>query len=229
MRGRAVVDDPAEHVLAVAAELFYEHGVRAVGIDRVQRASGVARSTIYRHFPSKDALVVSFIEQRDEQWRSWLAQRVRALAPNPADRPLSVFRAIEERIATSGFRGCAFANTIAEFPDLSHPAHVAARRHKELVVDYLGELCRDAGFAEPSTLARQLMVLIDGAVVGAAREGGPAPGAAAMSAARALLVHAPRQSHDQEATMFQDRSARRAPDRALRDDAEHPPAPGVMG
>lgn len=103
MRGRANVDDPREHVLAVAARLFYAEGIRAVGIERVQAESGVARATIYRHFPGKDAFVLAFIEQRDESWRAWLRERVEALSPEPDGRPLAVFDAIAERIRASAF------------------------------------------------------------------------------------------------------------------------------
>ena len=179
---------PGEHVLDVAARLFYDEGIRAVGIERVQSESGVARATIYRHFPSKDALVVAFVEERDERWRVWLGERVEALAPSAEGRPLAVFDTIAERISTVGFRGCAFTNTIAELPDPAHPAHAAARRHKQLVVDYLGELCAAAGRPDAPTVAAELMLLLDGAIIGALREGGPGPAVTARRAAAVLLA-----------------------------------------
>ena len=174
-------------MLAVAAALFYEEGVRAVGIDRVQQESGVARATIYRHFEGKDGLVVAFIEQRDEQWRAWFRERIETLSPDPAGRPLAAFDAIAERIATVGFRGCAFTNTIAEFPDPSHPAHAAASRHKQLVHDYLSELCDAASVDDPTTVAAQLLLLIDGAIVGAVRDRDSRPAVAARTVAALVL------------------------------------------
>ena len=188
MRGKSDVVNPKEHVLDVAARLFYEHGVHVVGIERVQQESGVARATIYRHFPGKDALVVAFIERRDETWRSWLHDRVEALSPDRLGRPLAVFDAVAERVSAPGFRGCAFTNTIAEFPDPDHPAHVAARLHKAQVVDYLTLLCADANLEAPDEIARQLMILIDGAVVGAARDGNALAARTAQAAAAALLA-----------------------------------------
>jgi AcrR family transcriptional regulator len=187
MRGVSTVADPKAHVLATAARLFYEHGIGAVGIERVQEQSGVARATIYRHFQGKNGLVLAFVEQRDEHWRAWLRDRVEAISPAPAGRPLAALDAIAERLASSGFRGCAFTNTIAEFPDPEHPAHAAARRHKDLVVEYLTVLCAEAGVDDAPTAARQLMLLIDGAIVGAVREGSAEPARTAKAAARVLL------------------------------------------
>ena len=188
MRGRANVDDPRGHVLDVAERLFYEEGVRAVGIERLQAEAGVARATIYRHFPGKDALVLAFVEQRDERWRRWLRERVEALSPTADGRPLAVFTAVAERIRSNGFRGCAFTNTIAELPDPAHPAHGAARRHKELVAAYLAELCADAGVPDAAAAAAELLVLLDGAIVGAVRAGGSAPADTARRAASTLLA-----------------------------------------
>jgi AcrR family transcriptional regulator len=187
MRGQSDVEHPSEHVLAVAAHLFYNEGANNVGIDRIQKESGMARATIYRHYPNKDALVAAFVIQRDEQYRAWLRERAEALAPNPTERPLAIFDAIQERINTEGFRGCAFTNTIAEFPDPNHPAHTAARLHKTRVVTYLTEVCDQAGIPTPNDIAAQFMVLIDGAVIGSIRDGSDAPLHAAKAVARAVL------------------------------------------
>lgn len=178
-------------LLETASTLFYESGVRAVGIDRVIAESGVAKATLYRHFPTKDQLVVAYVELRDERWRDWLKTRVEALAPDPADRALAVFDAVAERCATGDFRGCAFTNTIIDVADRSHPAHVAAARHKTRVRAYFTELLAAAGVAEPEPLARLWLLLLDGAVVTALREGSPAPAGIARQAAAVLLSTAP--------------------------------------
>lgn len=185
MRGKSNSDDPVEHVLSVASKLFYEEGIRAVGIDRIQRESGVARATLYRHFPTKDSLAAEVIERRDSLYRTWLTQFVNRYPP--AERPLAIFDAVAERIATVGFRGCAFTNTISEFPDPAHPAHIAAKKHKQLVRDYFEELCRDAAAADPATLAGQLLLLLDGAVVSAVRAGENSPALLARQIAQTLL------------------------------------------
>ncbi|MGQ0832052.1 MAG: TetR/AcrR family transcriptional regulator [Microthrixaceae bacterium] len=190
MRGIASVEAPREHVLEVAGRLFYAEGIRAVGVDRILAESGVAKATLYRHFRTKDDLVVAFIERRDELWRAWLAERVEALADDVFERPLVVFDAIAERVEAWGFRGCAFINTIAEFPDAAHPAHRAAVAHKARVRQYLESLLSDAGHDEPGDLAHQLMLLVDGAIAGAVRAQSPLPATVARRAAEVLLAEA---------------------------------------
>jgi AcrR family transcriptional regulator len=197
MRGVRTVEAPREHVLEVATRLFYAEGIRAVGVDRILAESGIAKATLYRHFPTKDELVVAFIERRDLQWREWLAQRVGELEANPRERPIAVFEALRERLSTKGYRGCAFTNTIAEFPDRSHPAHRAAARHKEQVRVFIRGLLREGGYAHPDELASQLMLLLDGAIATAVRTHSPEPAALAHRAAAVLLTARPRRKREQ--------------------------------
>src|SRR4051812_20972724 len=86
-----------EHILRVAEDLFYQRGYRAVGVDLIIAEADVAKATFYRHFPSKDDLLVAVLEGRDQRWRQWLELRVAELAKTPADRPLAVFDALAER------------------------------------------------------------------------------------------------------------------------------------
>src|SRR5437660_1647306 len=92
-----------ERLLDAAEELFYAEGVRAVGVERILAESGVGRASFYRHFASKDDLVVAVLRRRDQAWRAWLAERVDALG----GKPLDVFAALAERFACADFRGCA--------------------------------------------------------------------------------------------------------------------------
>ncbi|WP_437766533.1 helix-turn-helix domain-containing protein [Sorangium sp. So ce281] len=182
--------DARRHILEVAERLFYAEGYRAVGVDRLIAEADVAKATFYRHFPTKDDLLVAVLDARDLRFREWLAARVEALADDPRDRPLAVFDALAELFAADDFRGCAFLNTMVEVASRSHPAHEAAQRHKQRLIDYFERLLREAGVPSASALAPQILLLIDGAIVTAVREGGPGAAARARSLAENLIATA---------------------------------------
>ncbi|WP_437585476.1 TetR/AcrR family transcriptional regulator [Sorangium sp. So ce1000] len=179
--------DARSHILEVAERLFYAEGYRAVGVDRLIAEAEVAKATFYRHFRTKDDLLVAVLDARDARFRAWLAGRVEALEDDPRNRPLAVFDALAELFAADDFRGCAFLNTMVEVASRSHPAHEAAQRHKQRLIDYFEGLLRDAGVPAASALAPQLLLLIDGAIVTAVREGGSGAAARARSLAENLL------------------------------------------
>jgi AcrR family transcriptional regulator len=162
---------PRQRLAETAFRLFYAHGINAVGIDRVLAEAGVSKATLYRHFPAKDDLIVEFVRLRDARYRAWLRDRVEALGNDPESRALAVFDAIKERCLAGDFRGCAFGNTVAELADPGHPGHRAAREHKAAVRDYLAELLTRAGVREPEQLAGRFLLLLDGAVTTAVRDG----------------------------------------------------------
>ncbi|MEQ1833251.1 MAG: TetR/AcrR family transcriptional regulator [Candidatus Eisenbacteria bacterium] len=177
-----------ERILDVAGELFYREGVQAVGVDAIIAKADVARMSFYRHFRSKEGLVIACVERRDEHIRAWFETQVARLAPDARDRPLAVFDALARRISAERYRGCGFLNTMAEMADRTDAAHRAAAAHKARFQDYFARLLREAGLGEEH--AADLMQLFDGAVVTAAREG---TNAAALRAKRiaALLLGVP--------------------------------------
>ncbi|MEV5835671.1 TetR/AcrR family transcriptional regulator [Nocardia sp. NPDC052112] len=176
-----------QRLLATAEELFYADGIRAVGIDRLLQESGVGRASFYRHFASKDDLVVAVLEDRDRRWLTWLRESVEAKAGDPMDRPLAVFEALSERFARKDFRGCAFINTMVEVADPDAAAHHAADRHKRRVIEYLAEILTAAGRSDAEELAAEFALLVDGAIVTAVRENSPAAADRAGVIARRLL------------------------------------------
>lgn len=179
-----------ERILEVAGELFYREGVQAVGVDAIIAKADVARMSFYRHFKSKDGLVVACVERRDERIRAWFEAQVARLAPDANNRPLAVFDALALRITAERYRGCGFLNTMAEMSDRTGAAHRAAAAHKARFQDYFARLLHEAGL--PETHAPDLMQLFDGAVVTAVREGTQAPAMRAKRMAALLLgVHAP--------------------------------------
>ncbi|MGX2994553.1 TetR/AcrR family transcriptional regulator [Streptomyces sp. JNUCC 64] len=170
-------------LLAAAEELFYAEGVRAVGVERLLTASGVGRASFYRHFAGKDELVVAVLQTYGTRFLDWLTRDVAVRGGHP----LTVFDALADRFAQSDFRGCAAINTIIESADPDSAAHRVAADHKDDVVRYLTGLLTIAGAPRPVELARQFLLLIDGAIVTALRERDARPAYRAQAIAAALL------------------------------------------
>ncbi|MFG1618007.1 TetR/AcrR family transcriptional regulator [Nonomuraea wenchangensis] len=166
----------AERVLTAAADLFYRRGVRAVGMDEVRAASGVSLKRLYQCYPSKEALVVAYLERRDERWMSSLTGYV----DGRTDPIAAVFEWLERWFGEDGFRGCGFVNAYGELGADSDAVREVVRRHKERLRAYLHGLVAGA-VTDPGLVAEQLLVLIDGATAVAM----VSPREAAATAARA--------------------------------------------
>ena len=179
-----------ERILDAASELFYRHGIRAVGVDTLIARSGVAKMSFYKYFASKDALVVAFLTRRDERWRAWLRAAVERRATEPRARLLAVFDTLDEWFRSPEFRGCAFVNAASELADRAHPAYRAVVEHKQRVEAYLRELAHASGVRDPEALARRLLLLMDGAIVTAQIAGTPGAAREARAVAAALIASA---------------------------------------
>lgn len=151
-----------ERILAAASRLFYAHGVKSVGVDRVIAEAGVAKATLYSHFPSKEHLIVAYLQARHEEvMRSMQAQRLDASA-DTGSRVLQHFATLQRKAGSPAFRGCAFLLALAENEDCEAIQH-QVRAHKQAIVDmFLDEL--PAGLASRDALGRQLALLYDGAL-----------------------------------------------------------------
>ena len=176
----------AERLLETASDLFYREGIRAVGVDTVSERAGVSKRTLYNRFGGKDGLVAEYLRRRDEGWKAYLRGATEAVV-EPKEKLLAVFEAYEEWLVGEDFRGCAFANAAAELPDPDHPARVVARRHKEGIEEHLAALAKEAGFDESRTLAKRLLLLLEGAAATAAMRRSREPIGVARSLARELL------------------------------------------
>jgi AcrR family transcriptional regulator len=181
------IEAPRERILEVASQLFYQNGIRAVGIDTIIARADVAKMTFYKHFKTKDMLIVEFLKRRDERWRSWLEETVLRLAPQVKERPLAIFDALEERFQTADFRGCAFINTMVEVADGNHLAHQTAAEHKEKVQGFIQSILIDAQIENAEELSKAFMLLVDGAIVTAVREKSPNAARAAKKMAAGLI------------------------------------------
>ncbi len=182
---------PRERLLSAAYELFCSQGVQAVGIDAIIARSGVARQTMYRHFRSKQDLVLAVMDRREELWTyGWLATEVRRRAPDPRGQLLAIFDLFDEWFAEPGFEGCSFINVMLEHPAGDHPLHVAAAEHLARIRAFLTGLAQEAGIAAPASFARQWHILMKGSIV-AAGEGDLQAARRAAQIGRTLLDQAP--------------------------------------
>lgn len=169
--GRGRPSAARARILATADRLFYDNGIRAVGVHRVVDEAAVTRVTLYRHFPSKDDLVHAYLLNRaTENERS-----ITAIIDEHPDSPREALRAMCQLVAAGGFadeyRGCAFINAAAEHGDPAHPARMIATRHRRWVTAAMAALLERAGHPQATATAEMLMMLRTGAVVSAALDG----------------------------------------------------------
>ena len=150
-------------ILDVAEKLIYKSGIAATGMDLLVKTAGVSRKSIYRYFANKDDLVVAALKRRDERWMQWFSSEVDK-APTPLARLLNLFPVLKGWFESEGFRGCAFINTSGETGDPRDPVRQVAKMHKQKLLDYVTGLCIEQGTERPEQLARQLLILIDGAI-----------------------------------------------------------------
>jgi AcrR family transcriptional regulator len=160
--------DVREKILATATGLFYQYGIRAVGVDLVVEKAGVAKTSLYRHYKSKDDLVVAFLQVMDQDfWKTW--DQVAARHPNDPKAELNAqLDWIGDRAGRPDYRGCPQINIAAEYPEAGHPARKFAREHKLEMRRRLKVIVERLHCASPDELAGQLVVLINGAFVSTA-------------------------------------------------------------
>jgi AcrR family transcriptional regulator len=154
-----------ERILETADALFYDEGIRTVGVDRLIAAAHVTKATFYKHFGSKERLVVAYVEKRHRD----VAQRLAGFADGTADAGAVLRRlrdAIIAMIEEPGFRGDAFENVAAEFPEHDHPVRRAIEDHRDWYLGVLEDLLRRIGVALPGDAADDLMMARDGAMSG---------------------------------------------------------------
>jgi AcrR family transcriptional regulator len=191
--GTFMTDSPAagprERLLEAAEQLIYSASIHGTGVDAIVRQSGTARKSFYAYFSSKDELIAAALQRRDERWMNWFEQGTRACAAAPADQLLGMFDVLHEWFSSDNFHGCAFLNAAGEIKRHDHDIFQVSRLHKERLLAFIEERCRAAGsFAEPVSLARQLLILLDGAIAVALVSAEPRAAYDAQRAAQAVLA-----------------------------------------
>lgn len=182
-----ISNETRDIILDVAEKLIYKSGIAATGMDLLVKTAGVSRKSIYRYFANKDDLIVAALKRRDERWMHWFSTEVDK-APNPRARLLNLFTVLRGWFDSEGFRGCAFINTSGETGDPSDPVRQVAKLHKQKLLDYVTRLCVEQGAEDPDALARQLLILIDGAITVALVMGDPRAADNARAVVDTLLI-----------------------------------------
>jgi len=181
-----------EQLLETAWRLFYLDGFHATGIDRILAEASVAKMTLYKHFRSKEELILAVLEKKSYEFRESLAQFLEAKRRTPEQRLLAVFDWLIDWVGKKEFRGCGFLKALAEYQEGPDPIHQAALAHKVAFTEEIRRLTVAAGFTGPKSLPDQLSLLIEGAIVKAHATGTSAPALQAREAAGVLIKSAKR-------------------------------------
>ena len=178
-----------ERILDTASRLFYSRGIKAVGVDLIIAESEVAKATFYKHFPSKETLVLAYLDRVDTIWTGQLHAAAEAAGPEPADQLVGLFDALRTACRREGYRGCGFINAAAE-AEPGSAVHQRTVAHKQAVLGWVTELAGRAGADDPDALARSLTLLLDGGLASGALDADPAAATRAASSARVLVAAA---------------------------------------
>ncbi len=162
---RIAQSPPRERILAVARDLFYRHGVHAVGVDAIAEAAGTNKMTLYRHFESKDMLIAECLLGLVAEWDASWERNKQAHAGDPLGQLRAWLRRVGEFKLSEADRGCAFVNAAAELADKNHPARRVVERYKTEARERLIRLCEEADLVEPDLLADKMFLLCEGARV----------------------------------------------------------------
>ena len=169
-RGGGESDTPSARLLATALHLFYANGIRAVGVDRLIADAGVAKASFYAHYPSKQDLVDTYLKAWGEAWLEWLDEAMEGRSARPVEQLIGLFDALEDMARDRQFRGCAFTNALADAGGEANSVRKLARDHKKALAKLIETRAAAAGVEDPRAAAASAVLLIDGAMVGAARE-----------------------------------------------------------
>ncbi|MGM0883504.1 MAG: TetR/AcrR family transcriptional regulator [Bacillota bacterium] len=176
-----------EQLLQTASRLFFERGFHAVGVDTIVAESGITKMTMYKHFPSKDHLIVSILERSSELYWDWFESVIQGIS-EPQDQLVAIFNAVAKGHSKSPRSTyCLYQNVAVEFPYPEHIANQAAVAHKQSIVNRLQAICERAGLKPSDSLARQLFVLLEGFCISSRFFGANIPGADVVNAAKTLI------------------------------------------
>ena len=156
--------DKRDYLIDVAMQMFNRGGFRGTGIDEIMAKTGIAKTTLYRHFASKDDLIVAALAKSDEATRDELRTFVERASSDPRERLLATFDQLDNWIKDGEFKGCPFVAAASEFADVTHPIFQQVRMHKRLYLAYFEELVHAARIADPKRVAAQILMLHEGAV-----------------------------------------------------------------
>lgn len=180
-----------DRIFAVAADLFYREGIRAVGVETIVRLAGVTKISLYRGFSSKDDLIVAYLEERSRLFLQTWDEMFDPLQGEPQAQLRAIMTYLTARTTAESYRGCPFINFCAEFPDPKHPGREVTRATKAALRDRFLKIAKALNAENPGHLADGLLLLVEGAYALSQTFGGgsDAPGHALLSAAEALVAN----------------------------------------
>ncbi|GGE88166.1 TetR family transcriptional regulator [Stappia taiwanensis] len=181
-----------DELVQQALQAFYRNGFQATGMDMLAAETGISKTSMYKHFRTKEDLILAVLRLRDEHFRNWLYRRMEELAETPRQQLIAMFDALEEWFAEPGYRGCMFIKASSEYQDTSHPIHKQSAEHKRMLEIHITDLARKAELRDADAIARQLLLLKEGAMV-TAHLGHTANPAQDAKAAAIQLIEAHRQ------------------------------------
>ncbi|MFD6288449.1 TetR/AcrR family transcriptional regulator [Streptomyces sp. NPDC060205] len=161
--GSGVVSEARTRLLNTATRIFYTEGIHSVGIDRIVAEAQVTRATLYRHFASKEDLILAYLGQADQAIRGQVAA-AQASSPSPNDQVRAVAKSITDGIQSPGFRGCAFLNAAAEYSDPAHPIHQTVLAHRQWFLTTVTDLLAQTSETTAEAAGRHFIMLRDGAM-----------------------------------------------------------------
>jgi len=163
-------DDPRERIIRTAYDLFCQHGVQAIGVDRIVAEAGVAKMTLYRNFRSKEELVVATLERREELWTwGWLGGEVERRGGTPVEKLLAIFDALDEWFRRPDYESCLFISCLLEAHDRTSAIGAASVQGLANIRSFVGRLADEAGIPDHEGFARRWQVLMSGAIVAASQ------------------------------------------------------------
>lgn len=161
-----------DRILDTAARLFYDNGVRAVGMQQIVSETGIGKNLLYREFESKDELVVAYLERLRGDWAALVAEHVEPLADDPAAQLVALTRLAAAQVSEDGYRGCAFRNCYSEFPDPDNPAGRVAGAHLQGMRRQVLAIARRIPVADPQQLGERVWLVVEGIYAASAHPGG---------------------------------------------------------
>ena len=185
-----------DHLIEVATELFNRCGYHASGIDRVIAEAGVAKTTLYRHFRTKEDLIVAVLQRIDAQYREGLRAAVDQLVHEPKQKILASFDVLEDWFRGNSFYGCPFMSAASEYNLHTSPVFQVVVLHKRLMIAYFEELARAAGLDDPTRIGEEINLLHEGATAVAQVNGDPSTARRAKAMAARLIDAADQSARD---------------------------------
>lgn len=175
-----------DRIFETARELFYQHGIRAVGVETIASEADATKMTLYRNFPSKDELVVEVLREQEREYWAWWESVTACGCSDPRSQLEALFDAFETKACNADIHGCPLSNAAIELHEESHPAQVVSVNYKKELHRRLADLARRAG-SRDDDLADALMLLMEGAYISRVTLGPAGPARAVARSARALI------------------------------------------